>query len=255
MELANYIFDGLLNVRIKGLWWLSLGLSFDLFQLMGIEQTMINFYDNQELLRQLMKIIKDGYLNYFDMLGKNNLLTLNNDGFVGSTGLGYTSELPSKNFDGRVKTKDIWGFSESQDTNGVSPKMFEEFIFDYQLPVLARFGLNCYGCCESLEDRWYIIKNIPNLRRVSVAPWANLKKMADYLEDKYIYSMKPNPADLAIANINMEIIRKKMNKALQETKGCVLEIMINSTHTLGKNPSNLINWIKTVREEIEKIYG
>jgi len=253
-ELAKYVFNGLLKVRIKGYWWLTLGLSYYLVQLRGIEQTMIDFYDNPEILHQLMEIIRDGTLNYFDYLEKNNLLSLNNDGFVGSTALGYTNELPSNNYNGKVKTLDMWGFAESQDTDGISPKMFEEFIFKYQLPILARFGHNCYGCCEPLERRWYLIKNIPNLRRVSVSPWANLKKMAEYLEDKYIYSMKPNPCYISVANMDEDFIRKTIHKALEITKGCMVEIIINSTHTIGKNPNNLINWVRIVREEIEKIY-
>ena len=56
---------------------------------------------------------------------------------------------------GHVRTRDMWGFGESQETVGVSPAMFGEFIFPYQLPLLERFGLNCYGCCEPLDKRWH----------------------------------------------------------------------------------------------------
>ena len=48
-------------------------------------------------------------------------------------------------FAGKVRTIDMWGFAESQETVGVSPRMFAEFIFPDQLPILERFGLNCYG--------------------------------------------------------------------------------------------------------------
>ena len=54
----------------------------------------------------------------------------------------------------------MWGFCESQETVGVSPKMFEEFVFAYQLPILDRFGLNIYGCCEPLDRRFDIVKRI-----------------------------------------------------------------------------------------------
>ncbi len=84
-------------------------------------------------------------------------------------------------------TLDMWGFGESQETTQVSPSMFEEFIFPYQLPILERFGLNCYGCCEPLNKRWYLIKKIPRLRRVSISPWADLHDMAEKLGSNYIY--------------------------------------------------------------------
>ncbi len=93
---------------------------------------------------------------------------------------------------------DMWGFGESQETVGVSPAMFAEFIFPYQLPILERFGLNCYGCCEPLDKRWHIVQRIPRLRRVSVSAWANLPRMAEMLGDRYIFSWKPAPADLAM---------------------------------------------------------
>ena len=51
-----------------------------------------------------------------------------------------------------VRLKDMWGFAERQETLGISPEMFREFIFPYQNGILERFGLNCCGCCEPLES-------------------------------------------------------------------------------------------------------
>ena len=84
--------------------------------------------------------------------------------------------------------------------------------------------------------------------------WADHEKMTRYLEDKYIYSMKPTPADLAVPEVNKDYIKKKMQKELELTKGCVLEIIMKDNHTLGKNPGNLINWVRIVRELIDKVY-
>ena len=78
----------------------------------------------------------------------------------------------------------MWCLTESQETVGVSPEQFEEFVFQYQLPLQERFGLNCYGCCEPLQSRWHIVKKIPRLRRVSVSPWADQEMMAEMLEDR-----------------------------------------------------------------------
>ncbi|MHB1254313.1 MAG: hypothetical protein ACYCZ1_09125 [Candidatus Humimicrobiaceae bacterium] len=149
----------------------------------------------------------------------------------------------------------MWGFCESQETGQVSPQMFEEFVFQYQLPFLERFGLNCYGCCEPLDKRWHIVKKAPNLRRVSVSAWADPSKMAEFLSNKYIYSYKPNPADLAVHDINVDAIRKKIKGILNVTRGCVLEIIMKDNHTLGQNPDNIINWTRVVREEINTLYG
>ena len=171
---------------------------------------------------------------------------------MGSGGLGYTSELDAGSYP--ITAKDIWGFAESQETVCVSPEMFEEFIFPYQEKLLSLFGLNCYGCCEPLDKRWHVVKRFKNLRRVSVSTWADYSKMAEYLENKYIFSYKPSPTDLAVPNIHEDYIRKNIRDFLQATKGCVIELLMKDNHTLGNNPGNLKNWVKIVRQEIDRIY-
>ena len=78
--------------------------------------------------------------------------------------------------------------------------------------------------------------------------------MAEYLEDKYIFSYKPSPTDLAVSNINEDYIRRNINDFLNATKGCVTELLMKDNHTLGNNPENLKNWVRIVREEISKVY-
>jgi hypothetical protein len=256
IELAGEVFDGLLKVRLKGIWWWSFGFTYDLVRLIGLESMLMLFYDNPELIHGVMKKITKGYETKLKFLEDNNLLSLNNEGtYVGSGGLGYSDEMPGPDFDGiRVRPIDMWGHSESQETSSVSPEMFEEFVFNYQLPFIKKFALACYGCCEPLNKRWSVIKKIPNLRRVSVSHWADNKKMAEYLEDKYIYSMKPTPTDLAVAKLDEEHIREKMTKEMEITKGCIVEVIMKDNHTIGHNPQNPVNWVKIIREVIDKIY-
>jgi hypothetical protein len=145
----------------------------------------------------------------------------------------------------------MWGFGESQETVGISPEMFEEFIFPYQLPVLDRFGLNCYGCCEPLDTRWHIVVKVPRLRRVSVSPWADLAQMAERLGDRYILSMKPNPADLALPVFDEGRIRDDIRRALRVTRDCCVEVIMKDNHTIGGDPNRVIRWVQIVREEAE----
>lgn len=256
-SIANDIFKDILNVRIRNSWWWSWGLTYDAVKLIGLQNLLIYFYDNPELLHKVMEFIRDNGLNKLDFLEKSHLLSLNNNSsYVGSGGTGYSRELPKEDiFTSGIKTGDLWGFCESQETGQVSPQMFEEFVFQYQLPFLKRFGLNCYGCCEPLDKRWHIVKKAPNLRRVSVSAWADPIKMAEFLANKYVYSYKPNPAELAVPDINEDSIRSKIKNILNITKGCVLEIIMKDNHTLGKNPKNIINWTRIVREEINKLYS
>jgi hypothetical protein len=252
--LASELFGDLLKVEIRGSWFWSLGVVRPLVYIRGLEQILYDIYDYPDELKQLMAFIRDGLMAELDYLEENGLLSLNNRGhYVGSGGFGYTNQLPGPDFDGKVRTMDMWGFAESQETVGISPDAFEEFVFTYELPLLSRFGLNCYGCCEPLNLRWDIVKKTPNLRRVSVSPWADRVAMADKLKDKYIYSYKPVPTDLAMPSLDHEHVRKGLRQALSDTKGCCLEIIMKDNHTIGNNPQNVIDWCRIAREEIENM--
>ncbi len=254
LNIASNVFKDLLIPRIKGQWWWSLGLTIDLVGLIGLENMFFQLIDNGEFIKKVLEKLRDGWIKKINFLQNSKLLSNNNDdSYVGSGGLGYCKELDNSE-DSIITTKNLWGFAESQETGQVSPEMFKEFVFPFQLELLKLFGLNCYGCCEPLDKRWHVIKQIPNLRRVSVSNWADYRKMSEYLEDKYIFSYKPSPTDLAVSSINKDYIRKNIRNFLEVTKGNIVEIIMKDNHTIGKNPQNVVDWVKIVREEINKLY-
>jgi len=255
-ELAKEIFGDFLEVRLKGIWWWSLGITLYAATLRGLENIFYDFIDQPQEVKEFFSIIMQGHLNKLDYLEKEGLLSHNSDGtYVGSGGFGYTDELPQPDFSGKVRTIDMWGFTESQETVNVSPAMYEEFIFPYEKPVMERFGLNCYGCCEPLHSRWHVVKKHPRLRRVSCSPWVDIKKMADYLEDKYIFSLKPHPAVISTPEPNWDVIRQDLKNALETTRGCIVEVIMKDNHTIGKRPENVVTWCKIAREEAENIFS
>jgi hypothetical protein len=131
--------------------------------------------------------------------------------------------------------------------------MYAEFIFPYEKPIMDRFGLTCYGCCEPLHGRWETVKRHHNLRRVSCSPWVNMEKMVDALGDKYIFSLKPNPAALAVPELNEETIRKGLREALEKTRGCIVEVIMKDNHSLANRPENAVAWCRIAREEVERL--
>jgi hypothetical protein len=254
LSLAHDVFDGLLTVRLKTAWWWTLGMTWTLVNLRGLSQVMYDMVDHPAELHRLMAFLRDGHLARLDYLERSGLLSLNNDGtYVGSGGFGWTDELPAPGFDGRVRAQDMWGFAESQETVGVSPHMFEEFIFPYQLSILERFGLNCYGCCEPLDKRWHVVSRFPRLRRISVSAWADVAKMADMLGARYIYSWKPSPTDLALPHFDEEAVRVKLRQMMRQTRDCRVEVIMKDNHTIGRDPSRVTRWVALAREESEAL--
>jgi hypothetical protein len=254
LNLAKEVLGDLLNVRLQGVWWWSLVRTADFVSLRGLQQMMFDTYDNPEGVHSVMAFLRDEALAKLDFLEEKGLLSLNNDGtYVGSGGFGWTHQLPQDGFKGKVRTRDVWGFGESQETVGLSPEMFEEFIFAYQLPVLQRFGLNAYGCCEPLNGRWHIIRKIPGLRRISVSAWADIEDMAEKLGRDYLFSCKPTPSDLAVPKMDEDYMRTKLRNIVKTTRNCNVEIIMKDNHTIGNNPQNVTRWCRIAREEAESI--
>jgi hypothetical protein len=249
-QIASDLFAGLLAVRQKGTWWWSLGVTYPAVLLRGMANMYTDFRDYPDEIRQLFSIILEGHMRKLDYLEANNLLSLNNDGtYIGSGGYGYTDQLPQSDFSGNVRCADLWGFTESQESVGVSPKMYEEFIFPFEKPIMDRFGLTCYGCCEPLHSRWNVVKQHHNLRRVSCSAWAKLDKMAANLQGDFILSLKPNPAVLAVPNPDWESIRSYLRSAIQTCRDCRLEIIMKDNHTLANHPEHVVEWVRIARHE------
>ncbi len=254
LDLTNELLGDLLTVRLRTSWWWSVGMTWELANWRGLSQIMYDMIDDPDLIHHLMGVLRDGSLAVLDSLEARNLLSLNNGGnYVGSGGFGWTDELPQPDCDGPVRTCDLWGFAESQETVAISPRMFEEFVFPYQLPLLERFGLNCYGCCEPLDKRWYIVKQLPRLRRISVSPWADREFFAAELGDRYILSMKPHPADLAMEDFDEEQIRASLRHDFEVTRNCRVEAIMKDTHTIGNDPSRVVRWVQIAKEEAERL--
>ncbi len=250
LQIAQEVFDGILTVRLKGTWWWSLGLTWPAATLRGLGNLMLDFVDHPDELKELLSIISRGYLEKLDRLEAEGLLGLNNDGtYVGSGGFGFTDELPQKDFAGKVRCRDMWGFTESQETVNVSPAMYREFVLPCEKPIMGRFGLTCYGCCEPLHGRWQHVREHHGLRRVSCSPWADLEKMAENLEDRYILSLKPNPAALAVPSLDEQAIRSELRRAFDAARRCVVEVIMKDNHTIGNRPENVVQWCRIAKEE------
>ncbi len=251
-------FGDILPVRLRANYWWTTGLTWTAINLIGLEPMMMAMYDNPEGLHRLMGFLRDECLHYIDWFESEGLLTLNNEAdYVGSGSQGWTDELPQNDWTEGTPARlaDLWGLSESQETVGISPKMFEEFIFPYQLPVISRFGLSYYGCCEPVHNRWHIIKRISNVRKVSVSPWCDEEQMADGLGSNYIYCRKPNPTLISTGHFDEDAIRDDILTTLRFAGNCTLEFAMKDVHTLNDEPDRLGRWVALAHEVIQGYYS
>lgn len=258
VELAREIFDGLLTVRVRGALYWTVGLTQSLVFLRGLEQMMLDMYDDPQLLHDLMVFLRDNQQAELDYYLKEGLLTLNNgpDDYVGSGGLGHTDELPAAGFAGQARREDMWCLSESQETVGVSPELFEEFVLPYQKPIMDRFGLVCYGCCEPVDRRLdALMAAIPKLRRVSVSPWCDRAVAAEKIGKRYVFSWKPNPALVCGPTVDWDNVEAVTRETLRLARGCPVEMILKDTHTFSGDSTRVGRWVRQAMRAAEEAAG
>ena len=222
----------------------------ELIQWWGVQKVLLDLSLRPVLIHKAMNRLMNGYLSRLQQWKELNLLSLTDGNYrVGSGGLGYTDELPQPDSNpDQVRTSDQWGCSAAQIFSGVSPKMHDEFALQYENRWMEHFGLNYYGCCDALHNKLDILKSIPNLRKISMSPWANVEKMVENSNGKYVLSYKPNPAIFIVDHWDPNTARKDLQLVLEKTKGCVLEIIMKDISTLRYQPHRLWEWSSNIMD-------
>lgn len=247
------VFGGILPVVVRGSHWWTFGMTIRVIELIGLENFMIYMMDNPAGVHRLMAFMRDDHLAFARWLEKEGLLTLNNrNDYIGSGSVGYTHQLPQAGLTegAPARTKDLWLLLESQETVGVGPAQFEEFIFPYQLDLAKEFGRIYYGCCEPVHGRWHVVKRLPDLARVSISPWCDQEIMARELGRNYVFSRKASPTLISTGIFDENAIRADLRKTLDLARECRLEIIMKDVHTLNEQPWRLARWVELARSEI-----
>jgi hypothetical protein len=245
-----------LDVKLKGVAHISYHLMAQYTRLRGLRPMMIDMYRNQEMLDDAMSFLVESHRRILEQYVKQNLLSLNNDGtYHNSGGNGYTDDLPKPGFDpDRVRPCDMWASAESQEMAQVGPRQHAAFALKYEKQLLEPFGLNGYGCCEDLTLKLHDVFTIPNIRRISISPYADVDKCAERLLGGYIYSWKPRPTHL-VGGFDQGLVRKytRHTVAAAQKHGCVLEMILKDTHTCEHHPERFDRWSQITRQEADRV--
>ena len=225
-------------------------ISTDLAQLRGLEQMMWDMVDNPDWLHELLAFMRDGILaahQQAEDAGDWRLCDHQNQAMP------YANELADPKPNGEpVTRKQLWVFCASQETTEVSPAMFDEFMLQYQIPIIRRFGLSAYGCCEDLTHKIGVLRQIPNLRRIAVTPWADVARCAEQIGTDYILSWRPSPAEQVCTGFDADFVRRSIAQGLDACRGCHVDITLKDIETVHSDPGRLRGWVSTVREVAER---
>lgn len=244
LAVAHELFDGLLEVRPWGADpYLSLWDPISMW--MGMEHALYAMVDKPEFMHRIAARLTDGYLCMLDQLEAQGLLS-EPQSLIHCTGA-YTDELPAAGYNPqKPRTQDRWMFGLAQMFSSVSPDMFKEFEVDYTKRIAARFGLVYYGCCDPLDGKMAEVRQIPNVRKVSMSPWVDEERGAREIGTDYVYSRKPNPALVAWDHFDAERVRLDLlaTREACDRHGCPLEYILKDISTVRYEPQRLTEWAR-----------
>jgi hypothetical protein len=250
LAFAQELIGDLIEVRLVGRKHVSFHLMAQLTAWHGLEETMESMMEQPELVHAVMRFLCDAHLSVLHQLEAQGLLEHNADNtYHNSGGNSWTDALPSTP-GVAAKPEAMWGSAESQELAAVGPRQHREFALEYEKPLLARFARNGYGCCEDLTNKLDDVLTIPNIRRISMSPWANVPKAAERLGRRAIFSWKPHPGHL-VGTFDEDRVRAYVRAAVEACArhDCVLEIILKDTHTCERKPERFVRFSEIASEE------
>lgn len=253
LTLLQEIFDGVMPVRQRGIvtqWHTPWDQA---VHWTGVSELLVGMYDKPDVIAGICERVCTATHEVLDQQQALGMLDVGDGNWrVGSGGLGFSDELPGEVHGRPVTPRDQWGCGNAQIFSEVSPEMHEEFSLRFERPVMERFGMTYYGCCEPLHNKLGILGKISNLRKISMSPKADFRVAASAVGRKYVLSFKPNPAHLAPDRFRSELVRDYLRDCLKQMRGSPVEVILKDITTIRSDPARLDAWAKVAMDVVRE---
>jgi hypothetical protein len=237
---------------LKGIEALYVGPWDDIARYRGVTNLLVDLADRPEFMHQIVSILTE--IKLAELEQYEALELFDSTPFSLHCTPIHTSSLPGESFDGmKLTRKNIWGRGYAQIFASVSKAMHEEFDIEYMKKTVGQCGLVYYGCCEPLDKKIDIVEKIPNLRKISVTPWANIDLAAEAIGSKYVLSAKPNPSAVAVPVLDKENLKREIGTILDACKrnNCSCDIVLKDISSCCKRPENIFEWEQVVMDIVK----
>ena len=253
-EYYNFVgelFGDILPIKIVGepaSYGLGCGAWDDIVFYRGADAVLMDLIERPDYMHRLIDKYTDIYVDKIRQMEELNLLDADHP-YVHCVPAA-TDDLPPVEDYNHVKAKNLWGRCMAQIFASVSKEMRDEFDVQYMKKTMAPFGLVYYGCCEPLHNQIDILEQIPNLRKITMTPWADVDIGAEAIGKKYVMSVKTNPSYLAVPKLDKEALTKEITHILDASyrNGCACDIVLKDVSTVCGRPENLFEWEKIVMD-------
>lgn len=221
--------------------------------LFGLEELMMLLYTDPELVHRFMAFTRDAVLaNFRQGEAAGDYSTADSHYYVDTPALCDVLPDPVPNSHGAA-LQDLAWFTHAQEFEGVSPAMHKEFLLEYQLPILALFGRVTYGCCETLDCKLEILKDIPNLTKILSGPRSDPAGYPEAFGDTCVISWRPIASLIGHSTFDEEAQRRHLREGLEKLKGCQVEVHLHEPMSVAGDLSRVRSWARIAREEVERV--
>ena len=250
-HVAEETFAGLLPVEIgRASSLYSSGITNKAVHLMGMQELYLQMAMNPDGVHRLFTRLAEDNLDLGKWEEDQNLLTLNHDGnqgyCSGSSLFSDETAIPART---EVASTDRYGYLESQESVGISAEMFEEFLMPHFTRIAGKFKLLKFGCCEPVHNLMPVLQRLHGLRKVSVTPWCDLRKLTETCSTDVIWCRKPVPLKLCGKTFVPDDLRSHLQETLDIGRDYFIEIVYRDTNLLTGNMTDRIaQTCKMIRE-------
>jgi hypothetical protein len=232
-----HVFDGIIGAAAEALF--------------GLEELMMALYENPEMVHRFMAFARDAVISNFKQCEAAGDWSSADYWYYNTPP--HCDALPDPQAGAYgARMKDLVGFSHSQDFEAVSPAMVEEFLVNYERPILELFGRVCYGCCDTLDRKLDALARIPNLTKITVGPLADPACYPELFGSRAVISWRPMPTLMISEKLNEQALRQQFRDGLDKLKGCHVELHLHDLMTVRGDLSRLFRWSQIALEEAER---
>lgn len=215
-------------------------------QLRGMGEMMLDLYVQPHLIHRLMAKILEACLRDLRTVEATGLLTPNNYG-----GMHCSDPINGNPAPGQVRLHNLWADGNSQEFDEVSPRMWEEFLLNYQKPIFQQFGLVHYGCCEDLTQKIQGVLSIPNLRIFVCSAWTSLEKVIEAVDKKYCIMWRQSAAEVTLPD-SLEKVEEHLDEGLAKLQGQYYQIVLRELQTVHGHEGRLQEFARLAIDKAEK---
>ena len=253
-EWALEIFFPYLTV-VKQPYYFAAKVSDEFSWLRGLANTYTDIIEDPEWVHEALQRITANFRKRFQLAEDAGVWGVaHKSDPLGSAGLRFAPDLPDwRTADDPAtfapRLEDSWGFTCAEVFTCVSPRMHDEFGFEYDRQLMGQFRYINVGCCETLDTKAHLVKSLPNVRKIAVSEWCDVVEAAKNIGPDFVYSYRAAGVHFIQEPWNQDAAKEEISAVLDAADGCPLEIVLNIGGTLGKGDPvrKLTEWCHMVR--------